>query len=136
MDNLTSYFECKSFPFPYIWTLTKKSPNLRKLHFSRKPGFSKMSSSSEELVNSMFSLYERWGSQNYIGEKVSQLQHAQQVHLSHYIWSHWEKILVKIISFLLFLKNIYSEYSDDVIKQYKFGFRFFPKGIFSSDHFL
>ncbi|XP_023330149.1 uncharacterized protein LOC111702628 [Eurytemora carolleeae] len=38
-----------------------------------------MSSSSEDLVNSLFSLYDKWGTQNYIGEKVSQLQHAQQV---------------------------------------------------------
>ncbi len=27
----------------------------------------------------VFSLYEKWGHENYIGEAVSQLQHAQQV---------------------------------------------------------
>ena len=70
----------------------QENPELGKLHFSRKPGLSKMSSSSEDLVNSLFSLYEKWGSQNYIGEKVSQLQHAQQVHLCSYIWCQWEKI--------------------------------------------
>ena len=35
--------------------------------------------SVEERVSLLFGLYEKWGHENYIGEPVSQLQHAQQV---------------------------------------------------------
>ena len=30
-------------------------------------------------VSAIFSLYDRWGGEHYIGENVTQLQHAQQV---------------------------------------------------------
>ena len=30
-------------------------------------------------VETVFSLYEKWGHKKYIGENVTQLQHAQQV---------------------------------------------------------
>ena len=34
---------------------------------------------SERAVEQIFSLFDKFGSENYIGENVSQLQHAQQV---------------------------------------------------------
>ena len=33
----------------------------------------------EVAVSQIFDLFEKWGQENYIGEQVSQLQHAQQV---------------------------------------------------------
>ena len=38
----------------------------------------------EDKVEKIFNLYEKWGEANYIGEHVSQLQHAQQVSRRHY----------------------------------------------------
>ena len=35
----------------------------------------------EVAVCKIFDLFEKWGQENYIGEPVSQLQHAQQVGL-------------------------------------------------------
>ena len=34
---------------------------------------------SEVAVREIFSLYDKWGGDKYIGENVTQLQHAQQV---------------------------------------------------------
>ena len=34
----------------------------------------------EAAVDSVFGLMEKWGHENYIGEQVTQLQHAQQVY--------------------------------------------------------
>ena len=33
----------------------------------------------EAAVDSVFGLLDKWGHENYIGEQVTQLQHAQQV---------------------------------------------------------
>ena len=33
----------------------------------------------ETAVDSVFGLMDKWGHENYIGEQVTQLQHAQQV---------------------------------------------------------
>ena len=33
----------------------------------------------EAAVDSVFGLMDKWGHENYIGEQVTQLQHAQQV---------------------------------------------------------
>ena len=33
----------------------------------------------ELAVKKIFQLYDKWGNENYIGENVTQLQHAQQV---------------------------------------------------------
>ena len=38
-----------------------------------------MTNKGEVAVSKIFSLFEKWGFENYIGEPVSQLQHAQQV---------------------------------------------------------
>ena len=44
--------------------------------------------SAAGAISSIFSLYDKWGMENYIGENVTQLQHAQQVqntvHSLHY----------------------------------------------------
>ena len=40
--------------------------------------------SIDERVASIFDLFEKHGEMNYVGENVSQLQHAQQVVLSSY----------------------------------------------------
>ena len=37
-----------------------------------------MSSRAERAVEEIFCLFDKFGQENYIGEKVSQLQHAQQ----------------------------------------------------------
>ena len=33
----------------------------------------------EAAVDSVFGMMDKWGHENYIGEQVTQLQHAQQV---------------------------------------------------------
>ena len=37
-----------------------------------------MSSRADRAVEEIFSLFDKFGGENYIGEEVSQLQHAQQ----------------------------------------------------------
>ena len=74
-------------------------------------------------------------SELYWGEGISASACSAGTFVSLYLMPLRKKSRKNNISFLLFLKNIYSEYSDDV-NHYDFSVRFFPKGIFSSDHFL
>ena len=46
----------------------------------------------ELAVKKIFQLYDKWGNENYIGENVTQLQHAQQVSICvHIIIISWNK---------------------------------------------
>ena len=43
-------------------------------------------------MKKIFQLYDKWGNENYIGENVTQLQHAQQVSICvHIIIISWNK---------------------------------------------
>ena len=46
---------------------------------NHKTCFIIMTDKGEVAVSKIFRLFEKWGFENYIGEPVSQLQHAQQV---------------------------------------------------------
>ena len=39
----------------------------------------KMTFKSDLAIERIFSLFDKWGHENYIGENVTQLQHSQQV---------------------------------------------------------
>ena len=40
----------------------------------------------DERIDKLFALYDKHGQMNYVGENVSQLQHAQQVRMSNCIF--------------------------------------------------